>query len=612
MEPEVSLVMPAWRPREDWLNAAVDSALDEPAASIELIVVDDGSDPPVAQLLDGVADPRLRVLRIDHAGPAAARDAGFAESRGDYVRFVDSDDVVAPGSTGELLTVARAGEPAIAYGSTLVCDRDLNPRHEAGSEIEGWAAEECVAGGFGAYVVSLLIPSDVARRAGTWAESGLGLSEDWDFVLRCLELAPVRRLDRVVTSYRRHDDSLSRGADVAAGANAARAVLDRYFQRNPERGGGPLERDSYLRLHLDRARAHAWHGERRPAARELAAAARRNPTAAGRAAARIGAERVRAAVPEPVLDRARLARARRLESAARRSDFVRGAAVVLHAVARKAGAKETEVDPAMSVATLERCVRYLARNYRLVTAADLVGAARGRAPGQPLPIALTFDDDLPSHADYALGVLARHGASATAFLCRPSEAFWWWDLQAASDAGSLPADGLPHVDPALVRAASERVPRAIGRVAKAIEDLPPGDRDEAAAALAALAAERRPVLDHAGIARLVEGGWEIGAHTPGHYLLPTLDDAALAEQLRRRALVPGDDELPSTLAYPHGKAGAREAAAARAAGYTAAFTGYPGVVGAEGETDPHLIGRLQPDPTSPGRFALSLARALAR
>ena len=610
MEPEASLVMPAWRPRADWLRAAVESALDEPAAAIELIVVDDGSDAPVAELLEGVDDPRLRVLRIDHAGPAAARDAGFAASRGDFVRFVDSDDVVAAGSTGELLELARTGEPAIAYGSTLVCDRDLNPRHEAGSEIEGWAAEECVAGGFGAYVVSLLIPRDVARRAGTWAESGLGLSEDWDFILRCLELAPVRRLDRVVTSYRRHDDSLSRGADVAAGATAARAVLDRYFERNPERAGGALERDAYLRLHLDRARAHAWHGERRPAARELAAAARRNPAATGRTAARIGAASMRRAVPEPVLDRARLARARLLERGLRRSGTPRGAAIVLHAVAPRAGMKETEVDPATSLATLERCVAHLARNYRLVTAADLVAATRERVPGQPLPIAVTFDDDLPSHADHALGVFARHGARATAFLCRPSEAFWWWDLQDAVDAGSLSADGLPHVEPALVREALERRPRAIGRVAKAIEDLPPEDRDEAAGALAALAGERREALDDAGVARLVDGGWEIGAHTPGHYLLPTLDDSALAEQLRRRPLTP-DGKLPSTLAYPHGKAGAREAKAARAAGYSAAFTGYPGVVGAEGETDLHLIGRLQPDSTSPGRFALSLVRALA-
>jgi len=78
----VSLVMPVWRPRPGWLREAVVSALQEHACQIELIVVDDACEEPVAGLLAGIEDPRLRVLRIEHAGPYGARNAGIAAARG--------------------------------------------------------------------------------------------------------------------------------------------------------------------------------------------------------------------------------------------------------------------------------------------------------------------------------------------------------------------------------------------------------------------------------------------------------------------------------------------------------------------------------------------------
>ncbi|HVE69469.1 MAG TPA: glycosyltransferase family 2 protein [Solirubrobacteraceae bacterium] len=305
MSPAVSLVMPAWRPRPDWLRAAVASALDERACEIELIVVDDGSDEPVAELLRDVDDPRLRVIRVGHGGPYAARNAGIAAAAGEFLRFVDADDIVESGSTGRLLERARQDPGALVYGATLMCDVDLTPQRTVTSDSEGWVEEQCVLGGFDVYLVSILFPRAVVERAGPWEETRFAVSGDWDFVLRAIEQAPVRRLDEVVTRYRRHEASVTKTADVAAGGAAARLVLGRYFERHPERRGGDLERRAYLRVHLDRARAHAWFGERRLAARELAAAARLGPLAAARTAAGWGADELRA-----LRDRVRGARSR--------------------------------------------------------------------------------------------------------------------------------------------------------------------------------------------------------------------------------------------------------------------------------------------------------------
>jgi peptidoglycan/xylan/chitin deacetylase (PgdA/CDA1 family) len=317
---------------------------------------------------------------------------------------------------------------------------------------------------------------------------------------------------------------------------------------------------------------------------------------------------VRGALPERVRERGRLVAAWLLEARQRRSAAVRGAAIVLHAVGPRPGEPRLELDPPLEATRLDRAVRYLSSRYRIVTAAELPAAARGRVPGSRLPIALTFDDDLPSHRSEALPVLRRHHAAATAFICGAREPFWWQLLQAAVDGEAITAADLPHLEPGEVERALRREPGGIGRVAKAIEDLPPAERDEVAAALARSVSDPPALLDSEGAAELVAAGWEIGAHTPGHYLLTTLDRESLRRELEPRPLS-GSGELPRTLAYPHGKATDREADAARLAGYSAAFTGYPRVL--TEATDDHLIGRLQPDTATPGRFALSLARALS-
>jgi peptidoglycan/xylan/chitin deacetylase (PgdA/CDA1 family) len=321
----------------------------------------------------------------------------------------------------------------------------------------------------------------------------------------------------------------------------------------------------------------------------------------------VSPSRLRSAVPEPLKERTRLLLAAALERRTRRSALVRGAAVVVHAVGPVAGDRATEIDPPLAASRLAEWVSHLSRRYVLVRASELPKAAGGRAPGERVPVALTFDDDLPSHLEHALPVLAAHGAVGTAFLCGSERPFWWQALQQAVDDGALGAGDLPGIPPDLTAEALARRPWALARVAKAIEDLTPDRRATVALVLTRLAPQVPSPLDSAGARALAGAGWEIGFHTHGHDALPQLDEESLARALRDgRERLP---EHPRTLAYPHGKAGPREALAAREAGYAAAFTGASEVLTAS--TDEHLIGRLQPNRSSIGRFALELARALA-
>jgi peptidoglycan/xylan/chitin deacetylase (PgdA/CDA1 family) len=269
----------------------------------------------------------------------------------------------------------------------------------------------------------------------------------------------------------------------------------------------------------------------------------------------------------------------------------------------------------MSPRLFEAQLRRLRSHYRVVPPSSLLDEVRRRRFGGRLPVALTFDDDLTSHVDAALPVLTRLGLPAGFFLCGASlerqHSFWWEDLQRAVDDGApalLDVAAPPEGD---LRAALARERGALRAFARVLECVSPTERSRVASELRRVVGP--PVgrsLDGADIRALAAAGFEIGFHTLRHEPLPTLDDAQLA-----RALEDGRAQLEHvvgrpvrTFAYPHGRAAAREAGAAHAAGYSCAFTGRPEAV--RMGDDPHLLGRIEPSFESMEVFEAQLGRAL--
>ena len=253
--------------------------------------------------------------------------------------------------------------------------------------------------------------------------------------------------------------------------------------------------------------------------------------------------------------------------------------------------------------------RFLTRHVRLVTAAELREAALGRARGDRFPVAVTFDDDLPSHREIAMPLLERLGVPATFFLCGASLdapfSFWWERLQLAADRGTAPSSFLEEA-----AVGSERPPpRSIHGVSSAIQTMSRADRQIVIDLLSRGVPDDGTGMPRADALALVGAGFEVGFHTLHHHPLPTLGDTELEE-----ALSEGRDRLESlvgheleSVAYPHGRADARVASAARQAGFRDGFTVDPVAVGSS--TDPLLMGRMEPAASRLG-FALGLVRTL--
>jgi glycosyltransferase involved in cell wall biosynthesis len=183
--PEVSVVIPT-RDRWSFLPShALASALGQVDVELEVVVVDDGSADGTAAGLALVTDPRLRVVRHETArGVAGARNAGLAAARGEWVAFLDDDDLWSPLKLRRQLDTARRRGADFVYAAGVLVDgekrvtaSDIFP---AESELVArLRTSNVVPGGCS----GVLARTDLVRDVGGFDEK-LSYTEDWDLWIR--------------------------------------------------------------------------------------------------------------------------------------------------------------------------------------------------------------------------------------------------------------------------------------------------------------------------------------------------------------------------------------------------------------------------------------------
>jgi glycosyltransferase involved in cell wall biosynthesis len=108
------VIIPVYN-RTDLLKRAVGSVLRQDFADFEVLVVDDGSADDIRSIVHGFSDSRLRYHRQTNQGASAARNAGIDRARGEYVAFLDSDDVYLPHHLATMHAILKSAPAAVAY-----------------------------------------------------------------------------------------------------------------------------------------------------------------------------------------------------------------------------------------------------------------------------------------------------------------------------------------------------------------------------------------------------------------------------------------------------------------------------------------------------------------
>lgn len=208
--PFFSVVMPVYN-REIYIGSAISSILSQGFDNFELIISDDGSVDRSLDIAAEFGDSRIRIVRGSHAGGASARNRGLATARGQFVVWIDSDDIQEPGA---LATLRKAIEDCpdgdVFYGDLIIFD-DADLKNISRTNYPDY---------FGTDMVPLLIlgnrlpnPGTAVRRAlydqfGNY-NTGFRRCHDYQMWSRLADTAKFKKVPAFLCRWRQHGASLS-------------------------------------------------------------------------------------------------------------------------------------------------------------------------------------------------------------------------------------------------------------------------------------------------------------------------------------------------------------------------------------------------------------------
>ncbi len=187
----VTTVIPVFN-RAAQLREAVESVLAQNYDAIEIVIVDDGSTDETGAVADAFAEQypeQAFVIHAPNGGPGAARELGRLRARGEFIQYLDSDDVLLPGKFRQQTAALRADPSCdVAYGITRF--RHADGRLEPGP----WKRTgEKIQTMFPSFLVSRwwdtttpLYRRSICDRAGPWLSTSV--EEDWEYDCRVAAL----------------------------------------------------------------------------------------------------------------------------------------------------------------------------------------------------------------------------------------------------------------------------------------------------------------------------------------------------------------------------------------------------------------------------------------
>ena len=94
--PKVSVLMPVYNTREEWLHEAIESILNQTFTDFEFLILDDGSTNNAADVIKSYSDKRIKYIYKENSGISDTLNLGISKAKGEYIARMDSDDISLP------------------------------------------------------------------------------------------------------------------------------------------------------------------------------------------------------------------------------------------------------------------------------------------------------------------------------------------------------------------------------------------------------------------------------------------------------------------------------------------------------------------------------------
>lgn len=229
----VSIIIPLHN-AEAYILETLKSCFEQIYTNIEVIVVENGSSDNSWEFLNTIADTRLQCYQIDIANASAARNFGYKKATGDYIMFLDADDIVSKTKIDKQLRVLENLEEG--WIASCAWGKFTNTIDQASFiQQDTWRIKDpvqwCITSWNGGGMMipgCWLIPKPIIEKAGLWNET-LTLHDDGEFMCRVL-LASQGNVfvENAWVYYRQVSNSLSRKNQSYKAAKSTLDVCESY------------------------------------------------------------------------------------------------------------------------------------------------------------------------------------------------------------------------------------------------------------------------------------------------------------------------------------------------------------------------------------------------
>lgn len=227
----VSVIIPAYN-AEAFISDAIHSILEQDYEYYEIIVIDDGSNDQTSKVVNTIQDERIRFIQQpNNQGASAARNRGMQEAKGEYLAFLDADDLWSPYFLTTMLETISQHKFDLLFCNSI---RSRNsetlsweaPLHKPGIEksLQNIFSNPYMATG------ALLFRREVLKKIHGF-NTDLKTAEDIDFVLRIAEHYCIGHLPEALVQVKVRPGSLG---NQAGAYRDNLTVLSWFFQRHPD------------------------------------------------------------------------------------------------------------------------------------------------------------------------------------------------------------------------------------------------------------------------------------------------------------------------------------------------------------------------------------------
>jgi glycosyltransferase involved in cell wall biosynthesis len=271
-----SIIIPAYN-RGNLIVTTIQSALNQAISNFEVIIVDDGSTDNTEEVVRAIKDHRLFYFKKENAERASARNFGATKSRGQYLSFVDSDDLLYPDYLSNAFeSIKRFRHPPFVHLAYEV----KNEKGIVKAKIDRLKSDtyQFLISGNPLSCLGIFIRKDIFSHHHFNEDINLSGTEDWELWLRLVANYGIKTDNRISAALITHSDRSVLNADEMKLLNRKNlafkyAFTDQKVRNKFEKSYIKMQShfDSYISLHL------ALAGKRRRALHYLREALKANP-----------------------------------------------------------------------------------------------------------------------------------------------------------------------------------------------------------------------------------------------------------------------------------------------------------------------------------------------